>query len=297
MVNLSASGPANRVLDDAVARTTAAGVTVVTAAGNQAADACTRSPAREESAITVGATTTSDRRAKFSNFGGCLDLFAPGASLRSSTEESDTSAGDVSGTSVAAAHVTGAIAAWLEGHQDATPAEVRSALETTASAAVVDDGRSANDDLLRLPDERSQVSLTVSKSGTGSGTLTSEPAGITCGATCGAVFRPGTTVQLLATPANGSSFTGWTGACSGATVTCAVTVATAAHAVANFSATADGVEETAGTFDDWYPLPDPSADGGTWMTTGARGSTATFTFTGSSVNGSPAPAPGRASRR
>jgi subtilisin family serine protease len=283
VVNLSAGGPAGRVLDDAVARTVASGIPVVVAAGNDATDACTTSPARVESAITVGAIASSDARAKFSNFGSCLDLFAPGVAVASSTEESDTSTGERSGTSMAAAHVTGAIAVWLERHPDATPAEVRSALATTASAGVVDDGRSAGDDLLRVPDERTQATLTVSKTGTGSGTLTSEPPGIICGASCGAVFAPGTTVQLVATPAHGSSFGGWSGACTGTTVTCAVTVAGAAHAVAAFTATSDRVEETAGTFDGWYPFTDPAADGGTWMTTGVRGSTSRFTFTGEQV--------------
>ncbi|GAB4217035.1 MAG: hypothetical protein Fur007_18270 [Rhodoferax sp.] len=82
----------------------------------------------------------------------------------------------------------------------------------------------------------SSYALTVSKSGTGSGTVTSSPTGIDCGATCSASFSSGTSVTLTATPASGSSFAGWSGACSG-TGTCAVTMSAAQNVTATFSRT------------------------------------------------------------
>ncbi len=78
------------------------------------------------------------------------------------------------------------------------------------------------------------VTLSVTKGGTGSGTVTSNPAGISCGATCSQSVTPGTAITLTATPAAGSSFAGWSGACSG-TGTCAVTVNAATAVTATFN--------------------------------------------------------------
>ncbi|MEX0869143.1 MAG: S8 family peptidase, partial [Nitriliruptoraceae bacterium] len=78
VVNMSLGGSASPVLDGAVERTVAAGVTVVVSAGNSGTDACSKSPARAPQAITVAATTSSDARAGYSNYGSCVDVFAPG---------------------------------------------------------------------------------------------------------------------------------------------------------------------------------------------------------------------------
>jgi subtilisin family serine protease len=88
----------------------AAGVTMVVAAGNDNLDACTKSPASEPSAITVGATMNDDTRASFSNFGGCVDLFAPGVGITSAWNTSPTDTKTISGTSMATPHVTGVAA-------------------------------------------------------------------------------------------------------------------------------------------------------------------------------------------
>jgi subtilisin family serine protease len=150
VINYSGGGPANTASDEAVARTTASGLPVVVAAGNEATDACTRSPARASSAITVGATTSTDARAAYSNYGGCVDLFAPGSGVVSSYVGSDIDTKSLSGTSMAAPHVTGAVARYLQTNPTATASTVASALATAATPGVVGDGRSTRNDLLYL---------------------------------------------------------------------------------------------------------------------------------------------------
>ena len=86
----------------------AAVVTAVVAAGNENQDACNVSPAREPSAITIGATTSRDARASFSNYGTCVDLMAPGQSILSASYASNSGTATLSGTSMASPHVAGA---------------------------------------------------------------------------------------------------------------------------------------------------------------------------------------------
>ena len=82
---MSLGGGATPTLDDAIRESIDAGVTYVVAAGNSNANACNYSPARVSEAITVGATTSTDARASYSNFGTCLDVFAPGMNTLSHT--------------------------------------------------------------------------------------------------------------------------------------------------------------------------------------------------------------------
>ena len=115
VANMSLGGGASSAIDGAVASAIADGVVFVVAAGNSNADACSYSPARVGAAITVGATTSTDARASYSNFGTCLDIFAPGSGITSAWKGSNTATKTISGTSMATPHVAGAVARVLSG--------------------------------------------------------------------------------------------------------------------------------------------------------------------------------------
>jgi subtilisin family serine protease len=128
VVNMSISGSASGTFDTAVQNMINAGVTAVVAAGNAASDACGVSPARLSSAITVGASDASDNAAPFSNYGGCVDLTAPGVNITSTYIGGSTALAGMSGTSMATPHVAGAAALYLAANRSAAPAQVASAL-------------------------------------------------------------------------------------------------------------------------------------------------------------------------
>ena len=136
VINLSLGGGANSALDDAVAKATAAGLVVVAAAGNSGADACNFSPARATSALTIGATEKTDAQASYSNFGACVDMYAPGSGITSAWIAGSTATRTISGTSMAAPHVAG-LAARL---QQAQPGISVSGISSTLTATKTGNG-------------------------------------------------------------------------------------------------------------------------------------------------------------
>ena len=149
VVNMSLGGAAGDAKDAAVRNLVAAGVTVVVAAGNETQDACNTSPAREPMAITVASTTSTDARSSFSNFGTCVDLFAPGSSITSAWIDSNTATNTISGTSMASPHVAGAAALFLALNPNATPGQVTAAIVGSAVANKVTDPNGSPNKLLQ----------------------------------------------------------------------------------------------------------------------------------------------------
>jgi subtilisin family serine protease len=137
VANMSVSGGFSQSLNDAVQRATDAGVVFAVAAGNSAADACNYSPASAPNAITVGATTNTDAMASYSDWGSCVDLFAPGSGIYSAWNTDDYSMGSANGTSMATPHVAGAAALYLQNNPGASPAEVASAISSNATSGAL----------------------------------------------------------------------------------------------------------------------------------------------------------------
>ncbi len=137
VANMSLGGGKSSALEAAVAAVVADGVTVVVAAGNETQDACFVSPAAEPTAITVGATTSADALANYSNYGSCVDILAPGSSITSAGITSPTATATMSGTSMAAPHTAGAAALYLGLNTSATPAQVVAALTSASTTDVI----------------------------------------------------------------------------------------------------------------------------------------------------------------
>ncbi|HEV2148666.1 MAG TPA: S8 family peptidase [Longimicrobiaceae bacterium] len=153
VANMSLGGGASSTLDAAVQRSIDAGVTYAIAAGNgdfigRQQDACNSSPARVGDAITIGATNSSDAKASWSNYGNCVDFFAPGVSITSAWYTGDAATNTISGTSMAAPHVAGAAALYLEANPGATPLQVRDALYAATTKGIVTSSSTANNHLL-----------------------------------------------------------------------------------------------------------------------------------------------------
>jgi len=139
VANMSLGGGASQSLDDAVQNSIDAGVSYAVAAGNDDADACNSSPARVADALTVGSTTSNDARSSFSNYGSCVDVFAPGSDIKSSWHTSDTATNTISGTSMASPHVAGVVALFLENNTGASPSTAFDKVTNTATEGAISD--------------------------------------------------------------------------------------------------------------------------------------------------------------
>ena len=158
VANMSLGGGGNTSVDDATKRMIAAGVATAVAAGNgnqggKEQDACGYSPARVPEAMTIGATTQSDAKTSWSNYGSCVDWFAPGYQITSAWHN-DSYSGDgsytrtISGTSMASPHVAGVAALYLEANPGASAQSVRDALYSATTKGIVTSSKTTNNHLL-----------------------------------------------------------------------------------------------------------------------------------------------------
>jgi subtilisin family serine protease len=153
VANMSLGGGASSALDTAVKNSIADGVTYAVAAGNgnvagRAQDACKSSPARVPEALTIGATDSTDKKASWSNYGNCVDWFAPGVGITSAWRTSNVATNTISGTSMATPHTAGVAALYLQGNPAASPTAVRTALYDKATKGIVSSSKTANNHLL-----------------------------------------------------------------------------------------------------------------------------------------------------
>jgi PKD repeat protein len=157
VANMSLGGGASSALDQAVANSIASGVAYAIAAGNgdflgRQQDACNSSPARVATAMTIGATTKTDAKTSWSNYGNCVDWFAPGNGIKSSwIGASNTATNTISGTSMATPHTTGVAALYLQSNPGATAQQVRDALFNATTKGVVTSSSTTNNHLLYTP--------------------------------------------------------------------------------------------------------------------------------------------------
>jgi PKD repeat protein len=153
VANMSLGGGASTALDDAVRNSIASGVSYAIAAGNgdnagRAQNACNYSPARVAEAMTIGATDITDKKASWSNYGSCVDWFAPGVSITSAWYSSTTATNTISGTSMATPHTTGVAALYLEANPGASPQSVRDAIYANTTKNKVTSSNTTNNHLL-----------------------------------------------------------------------------------------------------------------------------------------------------
>jgi len=121
-----------------------AGIVVVVAAGNDNIDSCSHSPAFAAAAITVGATTSRNKRAHYSNYGSCNQIMAPGSAIESADFNSNTGTRTISGTSMACPHVSGAAALLLQVNPSLTSPQILTSMLATARTGLISD-LNAND--------------------------------------------------------------------------------------------------------------------------------------------------------
>jgi subtilisin family serine protease len=148
VASMSLGGGFSQALNDALDSIVEAGIVVVTASGNENTDACRKSPGSAPLSINVGATNPADERAVFSNYGNCINIWAPGRDVLSAVATGDTDSKKYSGTSMACPHVSGAAALLLSASPSLTPEQVLSAVVAAATPDVVKDAKTGSPNLL-----------------------------------------------------------------------------------------------------------------------------------------------------
>ena len=260
-LSLGGAGVCSTAWNQAILDVNSAGAVVVVAAGNNNADASNYTPASCAGVITVAATNQAGGRANYSNFGATVEISAPGGQQVLPSDPTgilstlntgitfplaDTYA-YYQGTSMATPHVTGVVSLMFSVNSSLTPFNVLSILQSTArpfpsgstcttslcGSGMLDAGAAVTE--AEILSGTSNHTLMVTKTGLGSGTVTSVSPGIDCGLTCSASLLDSTNISLNAIASPGSTFTGWSGGgCSG-TGTCGVTLDATKSVVANFT--------------------------------------------------------------
>ncbi|WP_117211882.1 S8 family serine peptidase [Allorhizocola rhizosphaerae] len=227
VANMSLGGGVDTAIDNAVSNSISDGVTYAIAAGNSNANACNFSPARVPAAITLGASERTDARASYSNFGTCLDLFAPGSGITSAWATGDSATNTISGTSMASPHAAGAAALILSANPGWTPQQVRDAMVASATPGKITNPGSGSPNLLlkvgAAQPPTQDFSISVSPA---SGTIAAGSSGTTTVNTATTVGAP-QTVNLSASglPAGVSAFFSPSSVTSGNSSTLTLTVA------------------------------------------------------------------------
>jgi len=238
VANMSLGGSKSSTVNSAIQNSIAAGVVYAVAAGNNSADACNYSPSSTTAALTVGSSWNGDGMSAFSNYGGCVDVFAPGESIQSDYATSDSATMYMGGTSMASPHVAGVAALFLSANPTASPAEVAAAIVGGATPNVLSAVPAGTANLLLyssivgssvpLPPPPTPASVSIAASATSIGV--------------------GSTVTLVATvrDASGSVISGatvaWSSSSSGvASVSSAGVVTAVAVGSATITATSGGV--------------------------------------------------------
>ena len=166
IANISAATPGMSIsLETAITNSIASGVVYTIASGNDAADACGYTPARTSSAITVGASDETDLRARYSNYGACVDMFAPGNLVISDWASSDSATANLSGSSMAAPMVAGTAAIYMSANPNASATAVIQAIKGAATPNVLTTNDSSSPNLLLYSTVLSTTAATVSIGG------------------------------------------------------------------------------------------------------------------------------------